>query len=201
MKFFDKIRKKLRNRNIFTAIMLVLFAVLLLWLSFFGIGFTRDVEWQVGPRHTNVGIAVPNWLLAGFFLVVALIPLFSAIYHIVDQVKQKDYNKMMDAARAMGDPEQIGTLLQSLSPSKLVIKGELRFNSQVLFYLAGTDVVLIPTKGVQNISTECRKRRNGKDYFLCLAYHDTKTLEIKTKGKELYTLAQQVHDATMGSKK
>ena len=187
--FFQSVKKKIATKNILWSLLSVLLCVGAVALTISN-GFSSETGWQVGPRGTNVGIPIPNWAVSCLYLILTAVFAYLFVYCMKDVITAGTYNKLLDAARAIGDVEQIDRLLTQTPKSDLA-KGELRYNSTVLFYSKGTEVTLLAPKDIVTIQPI---KREGKqtEYFVEITAKDGTILRIDTREKNLLCLANDI---------
>lgn len=190
MEFFNRIKTKLKIKNLCWAILFLAIAVFAGWCGISN-GFSSEMEWSIGLRGTDGGIPVPNWLVSGFLLLIGVIMVASAFAYIKSFAKDTEYNKMLQTVQALGDVNMIGAMLTEMHKCDYAKGGDLRFNEQLVFYLKGTNATIIPGANILGIKTEIVSRKNGEDNYVCV-YHGNDVLKIKTSEKNVLLLLEEM---------
>lgn len=187
--FFQSVKKQLRTRNILWALLCVVLCVGLVALAISN-GFSSETGWKLGPRGTNVGIPISNWVVSVFFL--AMTALFAGLFVscMKEVIKNTTYEKLLTAAQAIGDVDTIDQHLAQ-TPKSGLAKGELRYNSTVLFYRSGTEATLL---SMADLVTAVPIQQQGKqtEYFVEIAGKEGTVLKIATRKKDVHALAKDI---------
>ncbi len=190
MEFFNKIKSKLKVKNlIWTIVFIALSSVF--GLIAFSNGFSSELQWQIGVRGSNSGIPVPNWLISCFLLLMCIIFLGSAFLFLKSFIKNTEFNKMLHVVESMGNAEAIGTMLASMDKNKYAKGGDLRYNESIIFYMKGTDVTVIPPATIRGIRTEIVGNKGSETNFVCV-YYGKDVLKIKTSEKNVLLLLEEM---------
>lgn len=190
MDFFDKIKAKLKVKNLMCTILFIALACLFGLIAFSN-GFSSELQWRFGIRGTNGGIPIPNWLVSCFLLLLSCIFLLSAVMFLKSFVKNTEFNKMMQVVTGLGNAEVIGSMLASMPKSKYAKGGDLRFNENIIFYLKGTDVTVVPLAYIRGIKTEIVGNKNSETNYVCVFYGND-VLKIKTSEKTVLPLLEEM---------
>lgn len=188
--FFNKIKAKLKLKHLLWAIIFTLLAGLMVWLIISN-GFSSDKDFQIGLRGFDFGIPIPNWLISCAFILMCLGFLYGVFDNIREFIKNTEFNKLICDAKAIGDINAIGELLSSLEKSKYNKGGDLRYNSQVVYYLKGTEVTIFSPLSIKNITTEIIKVKNTEENYVCVNY-GRDVLKIKTSERNVLLLAEDM---------
>ena len=190
MEFFDKIKRKLKVKNL---IWTILFLVLACIFGFMAVsnGFSSDMEWQIGLRGTSGGIPIPNWLLSCFFLLLVVIFLVSSFSFFRSFVNNTEFNKMLCVVEEIGNVEAIGSMLASMEKSKYTKGGDLRFNERIIFYMKGTDVTVVNPITIRTIKTEIVRSKSSEENYVCVCY-GSNVLKIRTSKKNVLLLLEEL---------
>lgn len=186
MDFFNKLRVKLKIKNLIRASLFLVLAVLFSYIAVSN-GFSSETGWRIGIRGTGGGIPVPNWLISCFLLSLGLIFVVSMFLFLVSFVKDTEYKKMLQNVHAIGDANLIGTMIAAMKKSTYTKGGDLRFNEQLVFYMEGTDVAVIPSVSIRDIRAEIVSRKNAEENYVCI-YHENDVLKIRTSEKHVLLL-------------
>lgn len=187
MNFFNKIKSKLKTKNLLWSIFFILFAIGSFAFAMSN-GFSSETQWQLGVRGSDSGIPLPNWLVSCFMLLVCAITAFSAYAFIKSFFKDTEFNKMMGIVAQMGDVNYIGNMLESMPKNPYAKGTDLRFNEAILFCMSGTDVKVIHPATIHSIRGEVT---SNKEYSVCV-YYDKEVLKIKTNKKNIQILIEQM---------
>ncbi len=190
MDFFNKLRAKLKIKNLCSAILFLLLAALFSWIAISN-GFSSETGWRIGIRGSRSGIPIPNWLISCFLLLLGLIFVVSAFLFLVSFVKDTEYKKMLQNVYAIGDADMIGTMIAAMKKSTYTKGGDLRFNERLVFYMKGTDVAVIPSASIRDIRTEIVSRKNSEENYVCI-YHENDVLKIRTSEKNVLLLLEEM---------
>lgn len=189
MRFFDSVKKRIRNRNIVRS---VAFLTLMAATVFVAItnGFSSEAEWKFGFRFSDMGIPLPNWMVSCLFLLMAFLFLCIVISSVKEIFANESYRKVIKAAQEIGEVSFVGQTLENLPKSNFANAGELRYNSLLLFYMKGKDVFLIPTKGINFIQPT---KKTGKNTEFYVEIHcQNENIKIQTKEANLLPLANDI---------
>ena len=98
--------------------------------------------------------------------------------------------KLLTAAQAIGDVDTIDQHLAQ-TPKSGLAKGELRYNSTVLFYRSGTEATLL---SMADLVTAVPIQQQGKqtEYFVEIAGKEGTVLKIATRKKDVHALAKDI---------
>lgn len=190
MEFFNKIKSKLKVKNLIWTIAFIALACLFGIIAFSN-GFSSELQWQIGVRGSNSGIPVPNWLISCFLLLMCIIFLGSAFLFLKSFIKNTEFNKMLHVVESMGNAEAIGTMLASMDKNKYAKGGDLRFNESIIFYMNGTEVTVIPPATIRGIKTEIVCNKGSETNFVCV-YYGKDVLKIKTSEKNVLLLLEEM---------
>lgn len=190
MDFFNKIKSKLKVKNLIWTIVFVALACLFGIIAFSN-GFSSDMQWQIGVRGSNNGIPVPNWLISCFLLLMCIIFIGSAFLFLKSFIKNTEFNKMIHVVESMGNAEAIGTMLASMDKNKYAKGGDLRYNESIIFYMKGTDVTVISPATIRGIRTEIVGNKGSETNFVCV-YYGKDVLKIKTSEKNVLLLLEEM---------
>ena len=190
MDFFEKIKRQLKVAHGKWMLFFAAFAGLLCFCAI-SVGFSSDADWQVGLRGFGNGTSVPNWLLAGLFLIGAVIFCAQIVAHCKALVKNSEYNEMLCAVASIGDAEEIGSILCAIGKNPHVKSGTLRFNEKILFHMSGLDVKVIAPTSIQRIGTEVVKRGAFETNFVCVHYGND-VLRIKVSKRHVLQLLEEL---------
>lgn len=190
MPFFEKIRKKLRSRNVIWMI------VSILMMSWFGAGiaicvFYNDIDFKIFSFGTDFGIPVPKWLLSlGFVFMIAVFG-FIFVGSLKSALKNTEYQALLESAQELGNIESVGEMLSDLPKNPLTKGGDLRFNDKFLFYLKDTDVFLIGTDTIISVNP-VKKRVKSRLEFYVEILSENKRIRISVKEKNMVPLATAI---------
>lgn len=190
MVFFNKLRVKLKIKNLIRTILFIALAALFSWIAISN-GFSYETGWRIGIRGIGGGIPVPNWLISCFLLLLGLLFVVSAFAFLVSFVKDTEYKKMLQNVCAIGDANVIGTMIAAMKKSTYTKGGDLRFNECLVFYMKGTDVAVIPSVNIQDVRTEIVSRKNSEENYVCI-YHENDVLKIRTSEKNVLLLLEEM---------
>ena len=190
MEFFNKIKSKLKVKNIIWTVLFIALACLFGFMAISN-GFSSEMQWQIGVRGSNSGIPVPNWLISCFFVLMCIIFLGSAFLFLKSFIKNTEFNKMLHVVESMGNAEAIGTMLASMDKNKYAKGGDLRYNESIIFYMKGTDVTVIPPATIRGIRTEIVGNKGSETNFVCV-YYGKDVLKIKTSEKNVLLLLEEM---------
>lgn len=190
MEFFNKIKSKLKVKNLIWTIVFIALACLFGIIAFSN-GFSSEMQWQIGVRGSNSGIPVPNWLISCFLLLMCIIFLGSAFLFLKSLIKDTEYNKMLKVVESMGNADDIGSMLASMNKNKYAKGGDLRFNERILFYMKGTDVTVISPTSIRGIKTEIVGNKGSETNFVCVFYENG-VLKIRTSEKNVLLLLEEM---------
>lgn len=190
MEFFNKIKSKLKVKNLIWTIVFIVLACLFGFIAFSN-GFSSEMQWQIGVRGSNSGIPVPNWLISCFLLLMCIIFIGSAFLFLKSFIKNTEFNKMLHVVESMGNAEAIGTMLASMDKNKYAKGGDLRFNESIIFYSKGTEVTVIPPTTIRGIKTEIVGNKGSETNFVCV-YYGKDVLKIKTSEKNVLLLLEDM---------
>lgn len=190
MEFFNKIKSKLKVKNLIWTIVFIALACLFGIIAFSN-GFSSELQWQIGVRGSNSGIPVPNWLISCFLLLMCIIFLGSAFLFLKSFIKNTEFNKMLHVVESMGNAEAIGTMLASMDKNKYAKGGDLRYNESIIFYMKGTEVTVIPPATIRGIRTEIVGNKGSETNFVCV-YYGKDVLKIKTSEKNVLLLLEEM---------
>lgn len=190
MEFFNKIKSKLKVKNIIWTVLFIALACLFGFMAISN-GFSSEMQWQIGVRGSNSGIPVPNWLISCFFVLMCIIFLGSAFLFLKSFIKNTEFNKMLHVVESMGNAEAIGTMLASMDKNKYAKGGDLRYNESIIFYMKGTDVTVIPPATIRGIRTEIVGNKGSEMNFVCV-YYGKDVLKIKTSEKNVLLLLEEM---------
>lgn len=192
MEFFNKIKSKLKVKNLIWTILFVALACVFGFIAISN-GFSSEMQWQIGVRGSNSGIPVPNWLISCFLLLMCIIFIGSAFLFLKSFIKNTEFNKMLDVVESMGNAEAIGTMLASMDKNKYAKGGDLRFNESIIFYSKGTEVTVIPPATIRGIRTEIVGNKGSETNFVCV-YYGKDVLKIKTSEKNVLLLLEEMRN-------
>ncbi len=190
MEFFNKIKSKLKVKNLIWTVVFVALACLLGFIAISN-GFSTEMQWQIAVRGSNSGIPVPNWLISCFLLLLCGIFLTSAFFFLRSFIKDSEYKKMLQVVASMGDVEVIGSTLASMAKNKYAKGGDLRFDERIIFYMKGTDVTVVPPASILGIRTEIVGNKGSETNFVCV-YYGKDVLKIKTSEKNVLLLLEEM---------
>ncbi len=190
MEFFDKLKSKLRRKNLLGALLCLLLSIGFA-VGAFSIGFTSELEWQIGPRYSQSGIPVPNWLLAGLVALVAVFCFCVTIGQLHSLIMDSEYEKMMKKVQVLGDAKVIDSLIASMPKSKLAKGADLRFNAQILFCRQGTNVTVLASSEILAVRTEIVGARGSETNYVCV-YYNGGILKIRTGKKTVLVLLEEL---------
>lgn len=190
MEFFNKIKSKLKVKNIIWTVLFIALACLFGFMAISN-GFSSELQWQIGVRGSNSGIPVPNWLISCFLLLMCIIFLGSAFLFLKSFIKNTEFNKMLHVVESMGNAEAIGTMLASMDKNKYAKGGDLRYNESIIFYMKGTEVTVIPPSTIRGIRTEIVGNKGSETNFVCV-YYGKDVLKIKTSEKNVLLLLEEM---------
>ena len=122
--FFEHVKKKTTRAHILNAVFFLVFSIFFGALTFF-IGFSSDADWQIGPRHSNSGIPVPNFVISSIALVIGIIFIFAFISSIKSAVKNKEFADFMLLAEKTVNTADMEESLSNTEKCRYA-KGELR---------------------------------------------------------------------------
>lgn len=187
MEFFNKVRVKLKVRNL---IWTFAFAVLTCLFGYRAIlrGFPSG---QTGVNQSNRGIPVPNWLRMGVFLLMCGIFFVSAFFFLKSAIQDTEYKKMLQAVASMGDVAAIGATLAAMAKSNYPKSGDLRFDERIIFYLDGTNVTVIPPASIREIKTGKKAGEYHEKNYVCV-YYGNDILKIKTSIQNTLPLLEEM---------
>ena len=153
-------------------------------------GFSSETGWQYGPRFSDSGIPIPNWVISCVFIIIALIFLGMLISSIKDIFTNANYNNVIQVAKEIGEISFIEQTLENLEKSNLTKGGDLRYNKLLFFYMKGTEVFLFPTKSINSIQPV---KKTGKNTEFYVEIHcQKKSVKIATKEVNLLPLANDI---------
>ena len=190
MEFFNRIKAKLKVKNLLWAVLFIVLATSFGRTAIFN-GFSSEFQWHIGVRGSNSGIPVPNWVISFLFVLMCVIFLGCAFSYIKSFVKNTEFNKLLQMVEGIGAAEAIGTMLASMEKNKYAKGGDLRFNESILFYSKGTDVKVIPPSAIHAIKTEIVCNKHSETNFVCV-YYGKDVLKIKTSEKNVLLLLEQM---------
>lgn len=190
MEFFEKVRARLRVRNIFYVVLFLLLAALFVSVVIFT-GFSSEATIQFSLGGSGRGIPIPNWVIScmsslmTFFMILAIVNTVKSI------AKDTEYNVFLNNVFMIGDTEKIGSMLSSIEKSKLVKSGELRFNEQILFYMEGTNATIVSGRSIRDIRAESVAGKYSETHFISVYYND-KVLKIQAKEQKILPLLDEM---------
>ncbi|MCR5783142.1 MAG: hypothetical protein K6G90_10470 [Clostridia bacterium] len=190
MPFFEKIRKKLRRRNVIRMI------VSILMMSWFGAGiaicvFYNDIDFKIFSFGTDFGIPVPNWLMSlGFVFMIAIFA-FIFVGSLKSAFKNTEYLALLESAHKLGNIEYVDEILSDLPKNPLTKGGDLRFNDRLLFYLKDTDVFLIGTDTIISVQPIRHYDKSKLEFFVEIL-SENKRIRISVKEKNVIPLATAI---------
>lgn len=190
MEFFNKIKSKLKVKNLIWTIAFIALACLFGFIAISN-GFSSEMQWQIGVRGSNSGIPVPNWLISCFLLLMCLIFAGSAFLFLKSFIKNTEFNKMLQVVESLGNAEAIGIMLASMEKNKNAKGGDLRFNENIIFYMKGTEVTVVPPATIRGIRTEIVGNKGSETNFVCV-YYGRDVLKIKTSAKTVLPLLEEM---------
>ncbi len=192
MEFFNRIRLKLKIRNLFWAF------VSLLAITLFVFSIVNSIKSGSGyfVGIINSKVPIPLWLEICLFVLVGFFFFILFTTSIKSFMRNTEYNELIKTAEKLGNVEQIGETLSAISPSPYA-KGELRYNSAYLFYRADSNVYLIDAKSITAIENRvgANFRKTSGTYYVCVK---TSTLEIpiRVKKKNIEKLKEDIMQTT-----
>lgn len=191
MEFFNKIKLKLKTKNIIWTIILAAIGALGLFVAISN-GFSSEIQWQIGFRGSRNGIPLPNWLVSCFLILVFIGCILGAFSFLHSFIKNTEFNKMIDSIKSIGDVETIGKMLSSMDKNKYAKGGDLRFNESIIFYMKSTDVTAISTAAVREITTEfIGEKKHSQENFVCV-YYENGVIKIHTSEKNVLPLLEEM---------
>jgi len=189
MEFFGKIKTKIRVQSGLLSLLFIALAALFIFLGFMN-GFSTEATMQIGPRGTDVGIPIPDWLLSSIFILLGGFFAFTAVTTLISAFKDKDYNKLIDQVKTVGDVAAVGNKLAGMEKNPFA-KGDLRCDPTVLFYMKGTDANVVNPAHIKAIRPEAQKVKNEVTYYVVI-YCDNTKVSIKATKKTVEFLAQDI---------
>ena len=195
MPFFDKIKKKLRAKNIFWAVFsgLVTCALILLLPLFFsddGTEYTiRFLVFDVPASNTFI-------IICCIFTIAALT--FLCVSKIKAAIKSPEYHQMLEDAAKLGEVYEIDYELRLINPSPLTQGGELRYSPKVLFYMKDTEVTILNPAHIQSIETRLVQAKNHQECYVFVNVVGNDPLKIKTSKKNAAKLADDLRYTLKG---
>ncbi len=190
MNFFNSIKMKMALKNSLWSILMLAMAVLIM-CNAFSTGFSSDTDWAIGVRGSSGGIPIPNWVLSVLSIIVSVLMAFGSVMFFKNAVNSSEYKALLETVGAIGDVNVIGDILASLPKSSFNKGGELRYNPQLLFYMKGTDAVVIRTVDIKKIEPTIKRVNNSEEYYVTVITA-ARTVSIKTSKKNVTALAQDI---------
>ncbi len=175
MEFFEKLKAKLRVRYVIWTVVYALVVCVLAWVVIIT-GFSADTHWKINM------IPIPDFLISFSFILLGLLFCYIIFRNIRELFTNTEYKKVLEQVEKIGNADAVGEMLSSLEKDKLVKGGELRYNTQVIYYRQGTDVSVFSPLTVSNVRMEIVKVKHGEEYYVCIDYM-TNVLRIQTNKK------------------
>ena len=188
--FFESVKKKIRNSIIRWVLICPIVTVITSLLAFSN-GFSSDADFSLKIFSVNTGIPLPNWLISGMFLLIAVGALIVFFTSLIDILKNETYNNFIASAQALGDLNAIDQYLTAMPANTLNKGGELKYNETIFFYINGTDAFIFLTRDIASINPI--KKANTKEFIVEIMTKDNKKIEIKTTEGDLLTLANDIN--------
>ena len=117
--FFQRLKRKLRTRNLLFGLLFLVMSALFAAVAISN-GFSSEASWKLGPRHSDVGIPVANWVVSCVMLVLCALLLGACISSVKEAFAQKTYKKVLDTVRQIGDPATVEQMLERLAPERFL---------------------------------------------------------------------------------
>lgn len=170
MEFFDKIKSKLKFRDLFLTIISAILMIFFIVLSIMN-GFSSDTI-----------LFIPKWFISCIFLFAMVVVLIYGLLSLRSYIKGVRFNKILKVVSEIGDIDDIGKMLGSMKKSKYVKRGTLKFNEKIVFYMGRLNVIIIPAEKIRSIKAEIEGGKKGDDSHIRIVY-GLNSLKIRT-GKE-----------------
>lgn len=190
MEFFKRIKGKLLRRNILWAVLAFVLTVAGVSLAV-DTGFSTDKDWRIGPRYSDIGIPLPNWVFTIIMLLATAAFLALFIKQIVSIARNSDYNELIASVSKIGDANAIGSLLGNTPKSPLVKSGDLRVNPPLLFYMTSVDVTVVALKDIASIRPQVSIVNGKKEYHVVVEYGEKK-IHLETTRDHMIPLVQMI---------
>ena len=190
MEFFNKVKSKLKVKNFIWTMLFIAMACLFGFMAILN-GFSSEMQWQVGIRGSSGGIPVPDWMISCLYILLCTVFLGTAVAFLTSFLKNTEFNKILRTVESMGNVETIGNMLASMEKNKYAKGGNLRFNENIIFYMKGTEVTVIPPATIRGIKTEIVGSRYSETNFVCV-YYGNDVLKIKTSEKHVLLLLEEM---------
>lgn len=190
MEFFIRIRSKLRAKNLLWTVVFFAVGCSFAWVAITN-GFSSEAGWRYGVVGSQHGIPVSNWVVSALMVLMTLIFGWLAISHFRSFLRNEEYQKLLAAAEALGNPEQIGQALAALPKCPYTKGGDLRYNGDFLFYMKDTKVYLQSTASIQDIRTRIASINRREENYVCI-HCEYQALEIKTSEKNVIALLEDL---------
>ena len=165
MSFFDKIKKNLSVRRYLSFGALVLVGLAMIAFGIFLIAIDNKEEGiRVAVRGIeSVGITFSYTVFGLILGVGGVVFCVIMIRQLLKELSEdNEYDKMMKKVKSAGDPDEIGNIIGALKKNPNPSKGDLRFNSEYLFYKNGTSLYFADKKDIAKVKPTSFKDKNGR---------------------------------------
>ena len=177
--FFQSIKKKLRNKNIF-------WALLSLCLTALNVTFV-----VVNCFFTDSESRTPfTWLSAIIMFLIAVASGYLFFVSVKDIITNQAFRELLHAAEKIGEVSEVEQMLEALPKSDLAKGGDLRYNDTLLFYRKDGDVALIPAKEITAV-LPVKTMQHSAAFYVEIQYCDKK-VKINTREKDVAALAADI---------
>ena len=188
MEFFNKIKIKLKVRNLISAIVFFAFTSLFASIGILSLNFSSYFDVRI--PIVDIDILIPYWVVSFLLILISIIPLWIMCPYLKSFFTNTEFNEMIQKVKEIGDAEGIGTMLSSISKSPYA-KGDLRFNEKIIFYMISTKITIVPAVNIRNIQAEIRQTEDSQETYIAV-YHQNGKSEIITKEKKVFPLLEEM---------
>ena len=187
MAFFERIKSKLKWKNLMYFLLFLLPGFLMILFA-----FQTGFSWETNFRF-RIGLPVPNWLLSGLLILFSLGFFYKSVVHLISFLCDAKYRALLQSIERIGDVATCGAILEAMEENPYANRGDLRFNEYIVFYMEGTDVTAFSPQSITAIRGEIERVKNVENTYVCI-YYENKVLKISASDENAVELLKQLRN-------